>query len=135
MLSQIIISYICIYVKIIAFIFSDKLIAITNAKKEDEEAQEKAHAFQTESSLFGIKDLKYALMDIVIHYLGKRYIIEVKIWCGERYNADGEQQLIGYLDHFGLDVGYMLSFNFNKGKKIGVERISVGGKTLFEGTM
>lgn len=33
MLSQIIISYICIYVKIIAFIFSDKLIAITNAKK------------------------------------------------------------------------------------------------------
>lgn len=74
-------------------------------------------------------------MDIVIHYLGKRYIIEVKIWRGERYNADGEQQLIGYLDHFGLDVGYMLSFNFNKGKKIGVERISVCGKTLFEGTM
>lgn len=79
--------------------------------------------------------MKYALMDIVIHYLGKRYIIEVKIWRGERYNADGEQQLIGYLDRFGLDVGYMLSFNFNKGKKIGVERISVGGKTLFEGTM
>ena len=74
-------------------------------------------------------------MDIVIHYLGKRYIIEVKIWRGERYNADGEQQLIGYLDRFGLDVGYMLSFNFNKSKKIGVERISVGGKTLFEGTM
>ena len=74
-------------------------------------------------------------MDIVIHYLGKRYIIEAKIWRGERYNADGEQQLISYLDRFGPDVGYMLSFNFSKGKKIGVERISVGGKTLFEGTM
>lgn len=71
MLSQIIISYICIYVKIIAFIFSDKLIAITNAKKEDEEAKEKAHAFKTESSLFGIKDLKYALMYDIIRLIQK----------------------------------------------------------------
>ena len=74
-------------------------------------------------------------MDIVIHYLGKRYIIEVKIWRGERYNADGEKQLIGYLDRYGLDVGYMLSFNFNKSKKIGVERITIKDKTLFEGTL
>ena len=74
-------------------------------------------------------------MDIVIHYLGKRYIIEVKIWRGERYNADGEKQLIGYLDRYGLDVGYMLSFNFNKSKKIGVERIVIKDKTLFEGTL
>lgn len=74
-------------------------------------------------------------MDIVIHYLGKRYIIEVKIWRGERYNAEGEKQLIGYLDRFRLDTGYMLSFNFNKKKTVGVERISVGDKTLYEGTL
>ena len=74
-------------------------------------------------------------MDIVIHYLGRRYIIEVKIWRGERYNENGEQQIIGYLDYFGLDTGYMLSFNFNKKKKTGVERISIGGKTLFEATL
>lgn len=74
-------------------------------------------------------------MDIVIHYLGKRYIIEIKIWRGERYNAEGEKQLIGYLDRFGLDTGYMLSFNFNKKKTVGVERISIGGKTLYEGTL
>ena len=74
-------------------------------------------------------------MDIVIHYLGRRYIIEVKIWRGERYNEKGEQQIIGYLDYFGLDTGYMLSFNFNKEKKTGVERISIGGKTLFEATL
>ena len=74
-------------------------------------------------------------MDIVIHYLGKRYIIEVKIWRGERYNAEGEKQLIGYLDRFGLDTGYMLSFNFNKKKTVGVERISIGDKTLYEGKL
>ena len=42
---------------------------------------------------------------------------------------------IGYLDRFGLDVGYMLSFNFKKSKKIGVERIVIKDKTLFEGTL
>ncbi|MBO5599327.1 MAG: AAA-like domain-containing protein [Oribacterium sp.] len=74
-------------------------------------------------------------MDVVIHYLGRRYIIELKIWRGERYNADGEKQIVDYLDRFGLDTGYMLSFNFNKKKKQGVERVCIGDKILFEGTV
>lgn len=73
--------------------------------------------------------------DIVVDYLGQQYIIELKIWRGERYNADGEQQLSEYLDYFGLDVGYMLSFNFNKKKDVGVQMIKVGDKTLYEGTL
>ena len=72
-------------------------------------------------------------MDVVIHYLGRRYIIELKIWHGERYNADGEKQISEYLDHFDLHTGYMLSFNFNKKKDPGVERVQVGEKVLFEG--
>ncbi|SFB71684.1 AAA-like domain-containing protein [Butyrivibrio sp. YAB3001] len=72
-------------------------------------------------------------MDIVIHYNGKRYIIELKIWHGERYNEEGEKQVLGYLDYFGLSTGYMLSFNFNKNKKTGVEEIHIGDKLLFEG--
>lgn len=74
-------------------------------------------------------------MDVVIHYLGRRYVIELKIWRGERYNAEGEKQISGYLDYFKLDTGYMLSFNFNKNKKSGVERINVGDKVLYEGTV
>ena len=31
-------------------------------------------------------------MDLVIHYLGRRYIIEMKIWHGDRYNEKGEKQ-------------------------------------------
>jgi len=72
-------------------------------------------------------------MDVVIHYLGRRYIIELKIWRGERYNEKGEKQIAGYLDYWGLDTGYMLSFNFNKNKEPGVYRVKVGDKTLFEG--
>ncbi len=32
-------------------------------------------------------------MDVVIHYLGRRYIIELKIWRGPRYTHEGEKQL------------------------------------------
>ena len=70
--------------------------------------------------------------DIIVDYLGQRYIIELKIWRGERYNAEGEQQLREYLDYFQLDMGYMLSFNFNKNKRQGVEQVQVGDKLLIE---
>ena len=73
--------------------------------------------------------------DVIVDYLGKQYIIELKIWRGERYNADGEKQISEYLDYFGLDTGYMLSFNFNKNKETGVRQVHVGNKVLYEGTV
>lgn len=74
-------------------------------------------------------------MDVEIHYLGKRDVIELKIWNGERYNQRGEQQIIDFLNRFGLTIGYMLSFNFNKNKETGVKRLQIGDKVLFEGTV
>ena len=71
--------------------------------------------------------------DVIIDYLGQRYIIELKIWRGERYNADGEKQISEYLDYFGLSTGYMLSFNFNKKKETGVKQVHIGDKLLYEG--
>ena len=73
--------------------------------------------------------------DVIIDYLGRQYIIEMKIWHGERYNADGEKQISEYLDYFGLHTGYMLSFNFNKKKETGVKRVQIGDKVLFEGVV
>ena len=72
-------------------------------------------------------------MDLVIHYLGERYIVEMKIWRGERYNAEGEKQISEYLDYFGLATGYMLSFSFNKSKKPDVNLVHIGDKLLYEG--
>ncbi len=69
-------------------------------------------------------------MDMVLHYRGKRYGIELKIWRGPRYNEKGEQQILNYLDYFGLDTGYMLSFNFNQEKVQGVRHVRVGDKLL-----
>ncbi len=73
--------------------------------------------------------------DVIVDYLGKQYILELKIWRGERYNAAGEKQICEYLDYFNLNTGYMLSFNFNKNKKQGVDRVEVGGKVLIEGVV
>ena len=73
--------------------------------------------------------------DVIVDYLGQQYIIELKIWRGPRYNADGEKQIREYLDYWNLNTGYMLSFNFNKNKEQGVKRVLVGDKVLFEGTV
>ena len=73
--------------------------------------------------------------DVIIDYLGKQYIIELKIWYGERYNEEGEKQISEYLDYFGLSKGYMLSFNFNKKKETGVRRVYIGEKLLYEGVV
>lgn len=58
---------------------------------------------------------------MVIDYLGERFVIELKIWRGNSYHERGEKQLLDYLDYFRLKKGYMLSYNFNKRKGIGVK--------------
>ncbi len=40
--------------------------------------------------------------------------------------------MMDYMDSFHLATGYMLSFNFNKKKKAGVQRIQLGEKLLIE---
>lgn len=70
--------------------------------------------------------------DVIVDYLGKQYIIELKIWHGEEYNRRGEAQLGDYLDAYHQKTGYMLSFNFNKNKEIGVKEVVSGDKLIVE---
>lgn len=71
-------------------------------------------------------------MDVVVDYLGERFIIELKIWRGTSYNERGEKQLSDYLDYFNLKKGYMLSYNFNQKKEIGIKEIRIGDRILVE---
>ncbi len=71
-------------------------------------------------------------MDLVIDYLGEQSIIEMKVWHGNAYHERGEKQLSDYLDYYHLKKGYMLSFNFNKKKEIGVKEIVLGDRLLIE---
>lgn len=61
--------------------------------------------------------------DVIVDYLGKQYVIELKIWRGNEYNKRGEKQLAEYLEYYHLENGYLLSFNFNKNKKTGLKEV------------
>jgi hypothetical protein len=70
--------------------------------------------------------------DMVIDYLGKQYIIEMKIWRGNSYNERGEQQLAEYLDFYNITKGYLLSFCFNKKKIPAAKTIKIGDREIVE---
>lgn len=69
---------------------------------------------------------------MIIDYQGIQYVIEMKIWRGDAYHSRGEKQLAEYLEQYHLKKGYMLSFNFNQKKQIGVKTITLGDKILVE---
>ena len=70
--------------------------------------------------------------DIIVDYKGKLFIIELKIWRGNEYHTRGEQQLFEYLDYYKEEKGYLLSFNFNKHKQIGIQELEYNGKRILE---
>ncbi len=70
--------------------------------------------------------------DLIIDFRGMQYVIELKLWRGDEYNQRGEKQLADYLDEYCLKRGYMISFNFNKKKQVGVKRVIFGDKVLIE---
>lgn len=70
--------------------------------------------------------------DVIVDYLGQQFVVELKIWRGNEYHERGEKQLVEYLDYYRLDKGYMLSFNFNKKKEVGVKELWIGNKLIVE---
>ena len=70
--------------------------------------------------------------DVVIDYKGRQFIVELKIWRGEEYNARGEKQIFQYLEFYRQEKGYLLSFNFNKNKKTGIHELEYEGKRILE---
>jgi len=70
-------------------------------------------------------------LDIVITYNNFKYIIEMKIWRGQKYHEDGIKQLCDYLDIHSLANGYLVIFNFNKNKEFKEEKINAQGKDIF----
>ena len=70
--------------------------------------------------------------DVVVDYLGEQFVVELKIWHGNEYNKRGEEQLVEYLDYFHQKKGYLLSFNFNQKKEIGLKTIHVDDKIIVE---
>ena len=72
-------------------------------------------------------------MDLVVNYDRQEFIVELKIWRGDKYEQTGREQLSEYLAIRGMDEGYLLTFDFSKNKQDVVPQwIKVNGKRIFE---
>lgn len=71
-------------------------------------------------------------LDVVVTYMGNKYIIELKKWYSEEYHKRGIAQLADYLEKQNQSKGYLLIFDFRKKKKqLKKERILLGDKEIF----
>lgn len=70
--------------------------------------------------------------DMIITYNNKEYILELKLWYGEKYHREGLKQLAGYLESRSQSKGYLVVFNFNQNKEFRNGWNVVGGKEIFE---
>ena len=72
-------------------------------------------------------------MDLVVNYDRQEFIIELKIWRGEKYEISGRDQLSDYLAARGMDEGYLVTFDFSKNKQdFEPQWIKWNGKRIFE---
>lgn len=53
-------------------------------------------------------------MDLVVTYGRQEFIVELKIWRGDKYEEHGRDQLSGYLASRGMEEGYLVTFDFSK---------------------
>ncbi len=72
-------------------------------------------------------------MDLIVTYGREEFVVELKIWRGDKYEQKGRDQLSEYLATRGKDEGYLVTFDFSKNKEEKEpEWIEWNGKRIFE---
>ena len=72
-------------------------------------------------------------MDLVVTYDKQEFIVELKIWHGDKYEELGRDQLSEYLAIRGMEEGYLVTFDFSKNKQDAEPQwIEWNGKRIFE---
>ncbi|MBR1415392.1 MAG: AAA-like domain-containing protein [Prevotella sp.] len=75
-------------------------------------------------------------MDLVVTYGSDEFVIELKIWRGEKYEEKGRDQLASYLAARGTTEGYLVTFDFSKRQKEAAPHwVEHMGKRIFEVTV
>ena len=70
-------------------------------------------------------------LDVVVTYIDKKYIIELKMWYGEKAHQRGLKQLEDYLERQNLSKGYLIIYDKKNKKEWKQEEIQLNGKTIF----
>jgi hypothetical protein len=71
-------------------------------------------------------------MDIIVFFEGKEYIVELKIWRGEAYEADGMKQLASYLKGIGQAKGWLISYSNQKKAPRKGGLVTIDGAEIYE---
>ena len=71
-------------------------------------------------------------MDLVISFGGEEFIVELKLWRGQKLHEEAYDQLNKYLDARSAKAGYLLTFDFRKKKEPRTEWIEYEGKRIFD---
>lgn len=72
-------------------------------------------------------------MDLVVNYDKQEFIVELKIWRGDKYEQTGREQLSEYLATRKMNEGYLVTFDFSKNKQhTNPQWIEHDGKRIFE---
>ena len=73
-------------------------------------------------------------LDLVIFWKGEQHVIEVKLRRDESTEADAIEQIGGYLDHLGLNEGWLVLFDLRKtltwAEKLTLRDVESGGKVI-----
>ncbi|MCL1789773.1 MAG: AAA-like domain-containing protein [Peptococcaceae bacterium] len=73
-------------------------------------------------------------MDIVMDYNQEQFIIELKLWHGEKYKQQAYEQLLDYMVSKNTDTGYLLTFDFRTtaNKQRQTKWVQLGNKRIFD---
>jgi len=73
-------------------------------------------------------------MDLIVDYKREQFIVELKIWRGEKYEQMAYEQLADYMKIKNAEKSYLLTFDFRKesNKSDKAEWIEIDGKQIFE---
>jgi len=71
-------------------------------------------------------------MDLIVTYGKEEFVVELKIWRGDKYERTGLEQLSEYLNVRGKKEGYLVTFDFSKNKQDAEpEWVEVNGVRIF----
>lgn len=71
-------------------------------------------------------------MDVVVDFGAEQYILELKLWYGNKKHEDAYEQLYEYLEGKCAQEGYLLTFDFRKQKMRRMEWVNYKGKRIFD---
>jgi len=73
-------------------------------------------------------------MDIAVQYKSEQFIMELKLWHGEKMHEEAYEQLFEYLEAKGANEGYLLTFDFRKekNKESKAKWVEYKGKRIFD---